>query len=82
MTATPRQVILVMASDCHFCEHAHDVLAGLGVEAREVSVRIQAAHGLAERDIPLMSLPVLTDGALTIACGCVSAARLREKIAR
>lgn len=80
MTAGTRQLVLVTKEDCHFCEHAHEVLAELGVEARELSVDSSEAFALAERGIPLAFLPVLTDGERVIAYGRFSEKQLRKEL--
>ena len=71
---------LVTTDDCHFCEHAREVLAALGVAPREISVESPEAAGLAERGIPLAFLPVLTDGERVIAYGRFSEKRLRKEL--
>ncbi len=76
------QLLLVTAHDCHLCEHAHDVLAAVGVEAREVDVAGEEARRLAARGIPLAFPPVLTDGERVIAYGRFSERRLRRELAR
>ena len=81
MTVEARQLILVGKDDCHFCERAHDVLAELGVQAREISVDSSEARALAERGIPLAFLPVLTDGEQVLAYGRFSEKRLRRELA-
>ena len=73
---------LVTQEDCHFCEHAHEVLGALGVTAREIRVDSAEARELAERGIPLAFLPVLTDGERVIAYGRFSEKRLRKELAR
>ena len=71
---------LVITDDCHFCEHAHDVLASLGIEPHEISVDSTEADVLAGRGIPLAFLPVLTDGERLIAYGRFSEKRLRKEL--
>jgi hypothetical protein len=56
------------------------VLAGLGVQAREVSVDSSEASALAGRGIPLTFLPVLIDGERVIAYGRFSEKRLRREL--
>ena len=80
MTVAARELVLVSKEDCHFCERAHDVLAELGIQAREVSVDSSEASALAERGIPLAFLPVLTDGERVIAYGRFSEKRLRKEL--
>lgn len=80
MTVTARELTLVTTDDCHFCKHANDVLAGLGVQAREVSVDSSEASALAGRGIPLAFLPVLIDGERVIAYGRFSEKRLRREL--
>jgi glutaredoxin len=74
------EFLLVTTEDCHFCGRAHDVLDGLGVEARDVSVDSEEAFALAERGIPLVLLPVLTDGKRVIAYGRLSEKHLRREL--
>ena len=73
---------LVTQEECHFCEHAHEVLGILGVAVREISVDSAEAQALADRGIPLAFLPVLTDGERVIAYGRFSERRLRKELAR
>ena len=73
---------LVTQEECHFCEHAHEVLGALGVAVREIRVDSAEAQALAERGIPLAFLPVLTDGERVIAYGRFSEKRLRKELAR
>jgi glutaredoxin len=75
------QLILVTGRDCHFCERAREVLAGLGIDAREVAVDSAEAAQLAKRGIPLAFLPVLTDGERVIAYGRLSERHLRKVLA-
>ncbi len=79
LAVAPRQLVLVTTDECHFCEHAHDVLEMLGVTARDVDVGSSEAEGLAGEGIPLAFLPVLTDGARVIAYGRFSEKRLRKE---
>lgn len=72
--------MLITAEDCHLCEHAHTVLAALGLEAREVSVDSPEAQLLAQRGLPLAFLPVLTDGERVLAYGRLSERRLRRDL--
>ena len=74
------QLVLVTASDCHFCAHAREVLDELGLEPHEVDVGSADAAKLAGRGIPLAFLPVLTDGEQAIAYGRFSARRLRKEL--
>jgi len=80
VTVAARELVLVSKEDCHFCERAHDLLAELGIGAREVSVDSSEASALAERGIPLAFLPVLTDGERVIAYGRFSEKRLRKEL--
>ena len=75
-----RVLELVVADECHLCERAHEVLAGLGVAARDVAVGSDEAEALAARGIPLGFLPVLTDGARVLAYGRFSEKRLRKEL--
>ena len=72
---------LVTTDDCHFCNHAHDILHALGVEAREISIESPEAQEMAAHGIPLAFLPVLTDGERVIAYGRFSEKRLRKELA-
>jgi hypothetical protein len=80
MHATTGTLILVTDDDCRLCEHGREVLAGLGIEARELAVDCEEASVLAARGIPLGFLPVLTDGARLIAYGRFSEKRLRREV--
>jgi glutaredoxin len=73
-------LVLVTTEDCHFCEHAHEVLDSLRVSARVVSVDSMEAAELADRGIPLAFMPVLTDGERVIAYGRFSEKRLRKEL--
>ena len=73
-------LVLITTEDCHFCEHAHDVLAKLGVSAQEIGVDSAEAAVLADRGIPLAFMPVLTDGERMIAFGRFSEKRLRKEL--
>lgn len=75
------ELILITTDDCHLCQRAHDVLAGLGVEAREISVASDEAEALAANGVPLAFLPVLTDSTRVIAYGRFSEKRLRKELA-
>lgn len=75
-------LVVVTQEECHFCEHAHEVLGALGVAAREINVDSAEAQALADRGIPLAFLPVLTDGERVIAYGRFSERRLRKELAR
>ena len=74
------QLVLVTTSDCHFCDHAHEVLGELGLEPRELDVASAEAGKLTARGIPLAFLPVLTDGEQVLAYGRFSARRLRKEL--
>lgn len=74
------RLLLITTDDCHFCEHAHAVLADLDVDARELSVDSSEASALAARGIPLAFLPVLTDGERLVAYGRFSERRLRREL--
>jgi glutaredoxin len=74
------QMVLVTTSDCHFCDHAHEVLRQFELDPREVDVASEEADELAARGIPLAFLPVLTDGERVIAYGRFSAKRLRKEL--
>ena len=82
MTTPAGELLLVTASDCHLCEHAHEVLAELGVTARVIDVSSPDADALAAQGVPLAFLPVLTDGNEVIAYGRFSARRLRQELVR
>jgi glutaredoxin len=74
-------LVLVTTEDCHFCDHAHAVLASLGVSAQDIDVESAEAAELAAHGIPLAFLPVLTDGQRVIAYGRFSEKRLRKELA-
>ena len=75
-----RRLLLVTSDDCHFCERAHELLAMLGVDAREVSVDSAEAAMLAAHGIPLAFPPVLTDGERLLAYGRFSEKHLRREL--
>ena len=75
-----RDLVFVTARDCHLCEHGREVLAALGVGAREISVESAEADALAERGVPLAFLPVLCDGDRVVAYGRFSEKRLRKDL--
>ena len=75
-----RDLVFVTAHDCHLCEHGRDVLAALGVGAREISVDSAEAHAIAERGVPLAFLPVLADDGRLIAYGRFSEKRLQKDL--
>jgi glutaredoxin len=75
------QLVLVTTSDCHFCDHAHELLDELGIDPLEIDVASAEAGELAQRGMPLAFLPVLTDGERVIGYGRLSARRLRKELA-
>ena len=75
------QLVLVTTDDCHFCDHAREVLDELGLDVRRVDAASAEADELARRGIPLAFLPVLTDGEHVIAYGRFSSKRLRKELA-
>jgi glutaredoxin len=75
-------LVLVTTEDCDFCERAHEVLAGLGVKAREIDAGSDEARELAGRGLPLAFLPVLTDGDRVIAYGRFSERQLGKELIR
>ena len=75
------RLILVTTGGCHFCARAHELLAVIGVDAREVSVDSVEASALSASGIPLAFLPVLTDGERVVAYGRFSEKRLRKELA-
>ena len=81
-TAAPAigRLVYVTARDCHLCEHGRAVLRALGVEAAEVDVASGEAERLAAAGIPLVFLPVLTDGHRIVAYGRLSEKRLRKEL--
>ena len=75
-----RELVLVTGRDCHLCEHARNVLAGLGLSARELDVESDEASELARSGVPLAFLPVLWDGSRVLAYGRLSERRLRREL--
>ena len=73
-------LLLVTTTGCHFCERARQVLAGLGVSARELDAASDEAKTLAARGVPLAFLPVLTDGERVLAYGRFSEKRLGKEL--
>jgi hypothetical protein len=80
MQALTETLILVTGADCHLCEHGREVLSELDVDAREIAIDGDEASALRERGIPLVFLPVLTDGERVIAYGRFSAKRLTRDL--
>jgi glutaredoxin len=74
------ELILVTSRDCHLCTHGHDVIARLGLTAREVDIDSEEAQALAEAGAPLSFLPVLWDGGRVVAYGRFSEKRLRREL--
>ena len=72
--------MLVTTGECHFCDHAREVLGELGFEPRELDLASAEAAELARRGIPLAFLPVLTDGERVLAYGRFSQRRLRKEL--
>jgi hypothetical protein len=75
------QLVFVTSHDCHLCEHGREVLAGLGLAARELDVESAEAQELAGQGVPLAFLPVLWDGERVLAYGRFSEKRLRKELA-
>ena len=73
------ELTLVTSHDCHFCDHGRELLAELGIEAREVPIESEQAEKLAAQGVPLAFLPVLWDGARVVAYGRFSEKRLRRE---
>jgi hypothetical protein len=76
---TGQELVLVTSNDCHLCTHGHDVLARLGVVAREIDTDSEEARALAKAGIPLSFLPVLWNGSRVVAYGRFSEKRLRKE---
>ncbi len=79
MDASP--LILITSQDCHLCAHARQVLAALGVVAREIDAGSDEAAELAARGVPLAFLPVLVSGTHVLAYGRLSERALRGRLA-
>ena len=75
-----KELLLVTTDGCHFCARAHELLAGIGIDAREVSIGSAEAAELARRGLALAFLPVLTDGERVVAYGRFSEKRLRKEL--
>jgi hypothetical protein len=75
------ELTFVTSRDCRLCEHGHEVLAALGVEAHEIDVESADAEALAARGVPLAFLPVLWDGERPVAYGRFSEKRVRQELA-
>lgn len=73
-------LIYVTSVDCHLCDHGRAVLNELQVERREVRSDSVEALELATSGIPLVFLPVLTDGQRVVAYGRFSARRLAREL--
>jgi hypothetical protein len=76
-----KQLVFVTSHDCHLCEHGREVLAVLGLAARELDVESVEAQELAGQGVPLAFLPVLWDGERVLAYGRFSEKRLRKELA-
>jgi hypothetical protein len=77
---TGQELVLVTSHDCHLCTHGHDVIARLGLAAREVDVDSEEAQALAEAGVPLSFLPVLWGEGRVVAYGRFSEKRLRREL--
>ena len=75
-----QELVLVTSHDCHLCTHGHDVLAHLGLAAREIDVHSDEAQVLANAGTPLSFLPVLWNGTRVVAYGRFSEKRLRREL--
>jgi hypothetical protein len=75
------ELTFVTSRDCHLCEHGHEVLAALGVQAHEIDVESADAEALTARGVPLAFLPVLWHGERVVAYGRLSEKRLRKELA-
>jgi hypothetical protein len=82
-----RPLTLISTDDCHLCDHAVAVLAGLedrcAITVRHVGAESPEALAAESRGVPLLFLPVLLDedGSL-LAYGRLSARRLERELAR
>lgn len=81
---TPVEVTLVVADDCHLCDHAREVLKSLADElslaVRTVQLDSVEGQKLAER-IALIFPPVLLRDGVVISYGRLSQRRLRKELA-
>ena len=77
---TTQELVFVTSDDCHLCTHGHDMLARLGLTAREVDIDSEEAQALANVGAPLSFLPVLWDGSRVVAYGRFSEKRLRKEL--
>lgn len=55
MHATTGTLILVTGVDCHLCEYGREVLAGLGIEARELAADCEEASTMETQRHPVAS---------------------------
>ena len=76
-----QELVLITSDGCHLCEHAHEVLARMGVSPREIGLESDEATMLAEVGVPLAFLPVLWDGERVVAYGRFSEKQLRRELA-
>jgi glutaredoxin len=76
-----RELVLITGRSCHLCHHARDVLAGLGLAAREVDADSDEAGELARSGVPLAFLPVLLEGERVLSYGRLSERALRRRLA-
>jgi hypothetical protein len=76
-------LVLLTAPDCHLCEHAHEVLAGLAAERdlswRDIAVDSSEGRQLAAAAPPLRPVLFTSDGHI-LAYGRLSAKRLRREL--
>lgn len=75
------ELVLITGSDCHLCDRARDVLADVGLQAREIDVESDEAVELARSGVPVAFLPVLLDDGGVLAYGRLSERALRRRLA-
>jgi glutaredoxin len=76
-----KSLLLIVSPDCYFCDEAREVLARLGLTAREIDLADDEAGELAGRGVPVVFFPVLWDGERVITYGRFSERELRRELA-
>lgn len=74
-------LVLVVSPDCHLCDAARALLAGLGVAYREVDLADDEAAELARAGVPVVLFPVLVAGTRVVAYGEIGADEVRRGLA-
>ena len=85
MTTAPPRVTLLTQADCHYCEHAKDVLervrAEVPIEVEEIDLTSTEGHALATQHGVLFAPGILLNGQ-TFGYGRLSERRLLKSLRR